>query len=553
MRELLKTAETRWAAQQKRQAVQTILAEARAYSSREESQQALDAIERGLKRFPFDPELESARSEVLAVQTARQREEYCAQAIADIESLIVKHEYGRASSVLAEAMSKLSSDPRLLPLGPRIEAHRRDWEALQTELKIQDELARARDLLAAKPADAVALIERLTAEYPGRAELAGPLTEARETLRRVEETVLIRQAEHLCGQKQFAEAAAVLAQAGHDSPELQAARQNVETRRAAAETEQIARAIEAARKTARQDPSSALRALDKLQRQFPQRPEIVEAIEECRAEVRSRERQALIAEIQSLRTKGKFSKARALHQKAVAQFGEDAGLAQVLADIEESAAVKETAARELAAPPPPAQPLAAQTAAQQPRRARLWVTSSLLAMAILGAGVWVFTHRTPSQPSLPKPVPLTVEIRTDPAGASVQVGDRSCVTPNCRLDLPPGRYTVQAHMNGYTPAQQTLVIDATTPSGSLITLQPLPQPPPNPQSETGNLVVQAGLPDVLVSVDDQAAGRTDGAGALTLVLEAKAHRVRVSEERVPGHPTRAAGDHFPEPIAAGCF
>jgi eukaryotic-like serine/threonine-protein kinase len=521
LRELLNAAGAALAARQTREAVEAMLAEVRASLSREDSQAALDVLDRGLKRFPFDPALASARAEALAAQAAQRREEYCAQAVSEIDSLIVKHEYARAASVLAEALGRFPNDPRLLPLRARIEAHRLDWEALQTELRIQDELARARELLPGNPADAVALIERLRLEYPSRPELTAPLAEAHEAVRRAQELNLIREAERLSENQQFAEAAAKLSQAGYDTAQLRAARQDVEARRTAAESERIAKSIASARELAQRDPSKALRSLDKIQHEFPQHPGIGEA-------VRSLERQSFIAEIEALRAKGKFAKARALHQKAVAHLGPDAGLAEVLAGIETSAAAQE----------PPAQDSPTQEPATQPsRRAWVWGLAGLGAIGILGGGFWVLTHRSAPSPPAPKTVPLAVEIRTDPQGASVQVGDHSCVTPNCRLELLPGSYSVEARMNGYAPAQQTLVVDATKPSGgSLLTLQPLPPPPLSAQTETGTLVVTARLaggsavlPDVLVFVDGQAVQRTDANGVFRLELEAKAHSVRVEK------------------------
>ena len=123
LRELLSNAETAFTAQQTREVVEATVAEARSYVSRGEFQAALDAIDRGLKRFPLEAALKSARAEAVAAQATKQREEYRAQIIAEVDSLIAKHDYSRAFSVQEEALGKLSGDPQLLSLRAEIEAH----------------------------------------------------------------------------------------------------------------------------------------------------------------------------------------------------------------------------------------------------------------------------------------------------------------------------------------------------------------------------------------------------------------------------------------------
>ncbi|MBZ5623910.1 MAG: PEGA domain-containing protein, partial [Acidobacteriia bacterium] len=126
---------------------------------------------------------------------------------------------------------------------------------------------------------------------------------------------------------------------------------------------------------------------------------------------------------------------------------------------------------------------------------------------------------------------VSVEIRTDPLGASVRVGDRSCVTPNCRIDLAPGQYQVQAELKGFEPARKTVTVDASgSPNGVDLTLAPV-LPPPPASGATGKLAVLAGQAGVLVVVDGTARERTGADGRLNLLLEAKTHDVRVEKDR----------------------
>ena len=151
------------------------------------------------------------------------------------------------------------------------------------------------------------------------------------------------------------------------------------------------------------------------------------------------------------------------------------------------------------------------------------MTTGLTVAVVLGAIVWWIAR--------PKPVPVAitsvpVEVRTDPQGASVRIGDRSCVTPNCRLVIPPGNYTVQAQLQGYEPLQQALDVNAAHPASVTLMLRPVPPPPPT--SASGTLTVKS-LPDALVVVDNLPRGRTDARGILSLPLEAATHNVRVEK------------------------
>ena len=135
---------------------------------------------------------------------------------------------------------------------------------------------------------------------------------------------------------------------------------------------------------------------------------------------------------------------------------------------------------------------------------------------------------------------VPVEIRTNPPGASVRIGDRSCLAPNCRFDLKPGEYQIEARMDGYKPSEQSLTVDSTKQIAPInLMMEPVPPLPHLPGATaiaTGTLVVKTGLPDTLVSVDHTPRGRTDGQGVFSVQLEVKSHQVRVEK---PGFQTPA--------------
>ena len=331
-------------------------------------------------------------------------------------------------------------------------------------------------------------MERLCAQYPNRPELLTQLAEAREALRQAAERKLIREAERLCEKSKFSEAIAKLRQADRETAELETARQQVESRRAAAVNEQIARGIQSAHEAAGRKPSQALRALEKLRQQFPGRPEIESAIEDCR--------QVLLGE-ERVREEARRSSA------------------DLSTAVDAPLAIPQT------------QELGAEQAPRTWPISRRWMSlaAGLSVAAVLAATFWWIVHSKRVNP----PITLAhVEVRTDPQGASVRIGDQACVTPKCGLDIRPGTYNVQAQLEGYEPVQQALDVNAAHPAELNLTLRPLPSPPP-PVNTAGTLIVRTGLQDVLVVVDNLPRGRTDASGTFSLPVEAKTHNVRVEK------------------------
>ncbi len=497
LRELLRNAQAVLAAQQAREFVQATVAQAQSRANRGEFQAALAAIDGGLQHFPAEPALQSARAEVVAAQAAQERDQYRAQIIAEVNALIARHDYSRASSVQEKALGKLAGDLQIQSLKAEIEAHRRDWEALQTEQKIQDTARRAHELLQGKPAESVALIEKLCAQHPNRPELITQLNEAREAALQAAERELIQEAEKLCEKEKFSEAIAKLTKAGRETAEVQAARQRVESRWAAAVNERIAKALQSAQELAARKPAQAVRDLEKLRKQFPGRPEIESAIEN--------HRQALLEQ----------ERAR---EEARRQATEIATAAS---------AVSGTVA-------PQVEPQQVQTAAPISRR---WIYSAagIIAAGTIAVVIWWIAHAKHVPPAITL---VPIEVRTDPQGASVRIGDQSCVTPKCQLDLRPGTYSVQAQLQGYESVQQALSVRGAQPASLDLTLRPLRLPPPPPTNTAGRLIVQTGLPDVSVIVDNLPRGRTDASGNFGMPVEAATHTVRVEKAGYEAHEQR---------------
>jgi hypothetical protein len=79
----------------------------------------------------------------------------------------------------------------------------------------------------------------------------------------------------------------------------------------------------------------------------------------------------------------------------------------------------------------------------------------------------------------PEPPPVTniaFEVRTNPPGASIRVGNEHKCNANCQVQLPPGEHQIQAVLDGYEPAARTVSLAAGSPAAPVdIELQPVAQ------------------------------------------------------------------------------
>lgn len=499
---LLSAAQTAVAEEKHRIAVETAIAAADVGLAEADFTSALQSVDRALALYPSDPALRSKRARILTAQTEKQREDYRRRAIAEVNSLLGKHDYNRAFQVQQQAAAHLPGDSQIASLRAEIEEHQRTCKAEQAEQELQNTIRRARELIVNKPTAAVVLLERLSAQYGGRSELAALLAEAREAVYQTTERELIRDAGKLADKGKFAEAASKLKQAARPSAPVVAAQQEIETRWSAQVAAQVAQGIQSAQEKGARKPSAALRDLEKLKQQFPGRPEITTAIENLRQELYAKEVAAKEAKDRK-RTEQERHRAEAAAS---------------------SAKVSGASAAPLELAPAP-------TAGPVPRK-WMWPAVGIAASAVIAAGIWWIAH---SKNPVPPPALVAVQIRSDPQGASIRVGNQTCTTPRCTIDLLPGDYNVSARLQGYQAVEQTLHVAPGHGSTLDLTLRPLITSPP-PTNTAGTLTVHTHVPDALVFVDNVPRGRTDATGTLSLQLEPAAHMLRV--EKVGYDPTR---------------
>jgi serine/threonine-protein kinase len=504
---LMQAAESALAAKNRKIAIDEVFSEVTALLRQESLEDSRRALERGLQRFPGEAALVALQSEIAVAEEKERSAALNRQAIAKVRHLLSGNRYEDAARAVAGALAANPVDPELHRLRAEVETLQRRWIAERAEQEIQEGLSKAQALLPQQPGEAVTLLDRLQQAYPGRQQIATGLAEAREAASRRE---LLNEVEGLCQRDDFAAALTKLSGVRPDAAgEIDRIRERVKSLESEVQLRRAAEAIRTAESLQRENPKGALAMLERLEQPLRARSDVRAAIDLCKAAIASANRGAAIARIEELCTRGKFAKARDGYKELVIRFGADAELAGLLARIEAATLAKD------------AQPVP-QGILQKPQ-VRIGVMLGVI--ALLATGAWLLTRRGTTAPVALVPV----EIRTDPPGASLQLGDRSCQTPNCQLQLLPGTYSVLARLNGYEPAQQQLTVDAaTSPRLIDIVLKPIVAKPV-PGHTTGTLVVQAGMSDALVFVDNVARGRTDASGRFSLPLEEKTYQVRVQK------------------------
>lgn len=172
--------------------------------------------------------------------------------------------------------------------------------------------------------------------------------------------------------------------------------------------------------------------------------------------------------------------------------------------------------------PAPAKPSARQTLLNR------WTALAVIGLVAVGIGARYFVRSRPSPPAT-----YVVNIDSEPVGATIQVANQTCVTPNCRVSLPAGEFKVDAQLNGYESQSQSVVVDPKNPPAAVKII--LVAPPP--VETAGFLVVKAGLEGADVLVDAQKRSQTVSGGTLRLSLDPGPHSVEVQKRGyAPGKP-----------------
>jgi hypothetical protein len=195
------------------------------------------------------------------------------------------------------------------------------------------------------------------------------------------------------------------------------------------------------------------------------------------------------------------------------------------------------------APPPPPHP--PRKAVMSP--AMLWALGGAALVLVLLIVVVVVGQKL-RRSAHPVESTVHVEVRTWPPGATIRVNGKIRGTSNFQLEDAPGKYQVDAVLEGYQPASSAVELKRGAAAAPVeLTLQPLPQ--------TVRLITD--LTDGKVTLDDQAPPRElqDGQvtfdavppGKHTLKLASRSGQAQFDFELVPGSVPQLAAP----PVAKG--
>jgi serine/threonine-protein kinase len=503
--ELLALAESR-AQEQKIVAIER---QADAETKQGQFEQALSTLAEGLAQFPEAEPLRKARE---SVSTARDR----AERLAEARRLRGSGELQQALELVEAGLQSDPQDRELEALKLQIES---DQAKRQRQEAIADATERAqRHLREGQTILAIEVLRRYHTRFPDDETVSRLLRTAEEQLRKELEVNSIRtRAENLVREGREQEAVVLIEKNLSKDPAFEELLATTRSKLNAKRREESFTKAVLLQRQARYGEAHGL--VQQAIRQYGSTPASADLERTLHDQIEAERRQKshdadrdklLAIELQVPTTKqAKLKKLAVRAQQIAAPYAaedDNAGIAsRILQRVE----------LELATAAPP-----------KPIPVRQIAAGAAATLAIM-AGIMVI-------PRLFRVTAVPVEIRTDPPGASVRIGDRSCLSPNCRFDLKPGQYQIEARRDGYKSVEQSLTVDSTQQIAPInLMMQPVPPPPPPPLgttvAATGTLVVQSALPDALVFVDHTPRGRTDERGVFSMQLEARSHQILVEK------------------------
>ncbi|HYL12311.1 MAG TPA: protein kinase [Terriglobales bacterium] len=166
-----------------------------------------------------------------------------------------------------------------------------------------------------------------------------------------------------------------------------------------------------------------------------------------------------------------------------------------------------------------------RSASRMPSNQTLALVTGALFLVLVAYFVWKITRPLP--PSL-----VSVEINTNPAGASVRVRntENNCVTPHCALKLAPGQYEIEAQLQGYQTVTRPLSVKAPGKNPIMIAMTPLPTEvsgKPSEPEKPARLDIRGAPAGAEVFLDGKSIGRINRRGTFLADMRAGDHQVKV--------------------------
>jgi hypothetical protein len=453
-------------------------------AARHASELVNDAVEKGngldaernleltLREFPENPQIGRMLDDLRRLRRQAEVE----QLIAEIERLFRAGELDPAARKVETALRENTGEPRLARLAQQIADEQRRRQ------EVRQSLETARTLL--EQGDAEAAVQELTrssSRYPGEPELAALLESARQqaaqTWREAEIERAIAAARSLTSESRFGEAISELQRAltvSPANPAVEAALRETEHQKARFDRESAIRGACSQAETAliRGKAEEALSILAGALATYPGDPALLQVQQRAiqlqqdqeRLRVRNQDLEALKKLLKSVKSAKSLAGLEAAERQVAslrARYPDDSEFRASESAIE--AAIQSRRSK-LAPPEVVPSPAVAPDVSAGLRR-REYFVGGAVALALLAAvAVWRFT-RTPSAKEL--------IITTNPAGATLRIGNESCSAPECRFPLGDGTYNVEAVLEGYRPFRRNVTLPGAA-SPMRIDLDPLP-------------------------------------------------------------------------------
>ncbi|HWR49753.1 MAG TPA: protein kinase [Bryobacteraceae bacterium] len=165
--------------------------------------------------------------------------------------------------------------------------------------------------------------------------------------------------------------------------------------------------------------------------------------------------------------------------------------------------------------PPPQQPPAPPKPPKKGRNSLVWVAAGTVGvLAILFGVLYALKSRNAAPPGA-----ITVQVRTNPAGATIRVDGKVRGTSTFELVVPAGKYQLEAQLDGYQPT--TVALNAGAATGPVeLTLQPIPHA----------VRIITDLPDGKVAIDDQPARDLQDGQAVLDGVAPGTHTVKITSK-----------------------
>jgi len=262
-------------------------------------------------------------------------------------------------------------------------------------------------------------------------------------------------------------------------------------------------------------------------------PRLAQIDSDLLKEIEQREQQTALKELRKLEAEAASAKAPRLAkisgrlQELAAQASPGSEVALKAAQIAQAVAARiESSERK----PQEIAKNAGVTAIQQPitpvtsapkalpvaglNRPKMMIGAAVAAVILIGVYLAI-TRGAPSES------PVSVVVNSATSGATISVGEVSCVTPNCKITLKPGIYQLVAKKDGYKTIARQITISTQPSEVGMPALEPLPE----------ILQVNTNFESGRVSLDGRPIGNLrDGQFALSGIAPGQ-HTLKITDER----------------------